>query len=263
MSAGPGAPAFSPRVVLGLILVGVACLVALTSLSAYAPELRSGDDGGDHALSRSATGFAAASRLLTATGRRVIASRRAVEDIDTGLLILTPAARHGRAAVQPLTETTGTVLLVLPKWRTAPDPRDPGWVQVQGVVDERQMKSVLPDGLTVKRRPGVQRVDIFRPGGESFEGGLRPVESLQTVSGPGWVPVFLDARGEPLMVMNARSRLYVLADPDLLNTRGLADPATARAALRMIDLIWKGEGVFFDVTLHGLSRSRSVLRAVL
>jgi hypothetical protein len=49
-----GASAFSPKVVLALILVSVFSFSALSVLFAYEPDLRKGSDGRAHALSKSA-----------------------------------------------------------------------------------------------------------------------------------------------------------------------------------------------------------------
>ena len=39
------APAFSPKVILALVLVGIVAFAGLAVLSAYAPDLRNGQDG--------------------------------------------------------------------------------------------------------------------------------------------------------------------------------------------------------------------------
>ena len=57
--------------------------------------------------------------------------------------------------------------------------------------------------------------------------------------------------------------IYVLADPDLMNTHGLHDLPTAAFALALIQNLREGNGpVVFDVTLNGLRREPSLLRAI-
>src|SRR4051812_11295845 len=96
MSATTDAPAatFSPRTVLIMLAVGVAGFVGLAALTAYAPELRDGSDGGAHALSRSAIGFAGLAKLLEANGVPVVIARGPIAPAPdgTGLVILTPDA---------------------------------------------------------------------------------------------------------------------------------------------------------------------------
>jgi len=60
--------------------------------------------------------------------------------------------------------------------------------------------------------------------------GWQPsLENLRTLSGPGWIPVVVDEAGRGVLVMNAKSGVYVLADPDFLDTAGLKTLAGARA----------------------------------
>ena len=73
--------AFSPIIVIVVALVGVVTFAGLGILSAYAPELRSGNDGGDHALSRAATGFGGLPPLLRELGEPVLLSRAAVFNV--------------------------------------------------------------------------------------------------------------------------------------------------------------------------------------
>src|SRR5690348_18335337 len=63
--------AFSPAIVIGLVLVGVFSFAAFILLSAFEPELASGSNGGAQALSQSAVGYAGAVRLLNAAGEHV------------------------------------------------------------------------------------------------------------------------------------------------------------------------------------------------
>jgi hypothetical protein len=59
--------------------------------------------------------------------------------------------------------------------------------------------------------------------------------------------------------------VYVLADPDLLANHALADAATARAALDLLDHFASARGgnIVFDVSLNGYGVPRSLLRLAL
>ena len=48
--------------------IGVFAFIAMLVLGAYAPDLRSGRNGGAHALSNAASGFSGLVRLAEATG---------------------------------------------------------------------------------------------------------------------------------------------------------------------------------------------------
>jgi hypothetical protein len=268
---------FSVRTVAALIAVGVFSLSALTVLSAYAPELRKGDDGGAHALSRSAVGFAGAAALLKNLGWPVLLSRGPLHANDEALLILTPGPQHSLAALDDVRHD-GTRLVVLPKWGTAPLPMHKGWVQSVGLIPTQAVVRPLAyqpgdregdealeasEPPIVSRRPGATHPRLMRPNGEPI-GTPGVVNDLQTVAGPGWIPVVVDETGAAVLAMNAETHLYVLADPDLLNTHGLRQPQEAAIAVRMLDLIRPGGGaVIFDLTLPGFSRPRSILRLML
>jgi hypothetical protein len=103
MSGGKGASGFSPMTMLVLALVGVISVAGLGVLSAYAPELRKGDDGGGHALSRSSIGYAALVRLLTLSGEPVLTSRGPLPPTaEGGLLVFTPQPGMSAKSLRPV-----------------------------------------------------------------------------------------------------------------------------------------------------------------
>src|SRR3546814_11899386 len=61
---------FAPRTVTLMLVIGVIGFVGALVLGAYALDLRQADNGGEHALARSAVGFAGIVRLAAATGRK-------------------------------------------------------------------------------------------------------------------------------------------------------------------------------------------------
>ena len=254
-------------VMLVLVLVGCVSLSGLGLLAAYEPELRSGDNGQGHALSRSAVGFAAVARLLEKSGTPVVMRRGALSaTAGEGLLVLTPALGTSPTRLSDI-EHAGPVLVVLPKWVTIPHPARRSWVRAAGDVPDFAALKVLPEpwrqGLTLQRRPGTAAVRLARPDGRPI--GVQPrIENLRTLSGPGWVPVVVDEAGRGVLVMNQTTGVYVLADPDFLDTAGMKTLAGARAAIDMLSVI-RAEGVpvVFDLTLHGFERSLNPLRLML
>ena len=56
--AGASHSPFRPVVIIALILAAVFALSAMAALDAFSPELSSGNDGREHALSKSAVGYA-------------------------------------------------------------------------------------------------------------------------------------------------------------------------------------------------------------
>jgi hypothetical protein len=259
---------FSVKTVAALIAVAVFSLSALTVLSAYAPDLRKGDDGGPHGLSTSAVGYGGLVKLLQATGSRVLLSRGPLHPSShEGLLILTPQPQHSAQAIDDI-HYTGVTLVVLPKWVTGPMPKHPGWAQGLGILDPREAVGPLLEPRKPKpvltRTRGAARPRLYDAEGEPIAELTGPIQALQTLSGGDWEPVVVDENGGAVLAMNRESNLYVLSDPDFLNTQGLKEPANAVAAIRLLELLREGDGpVIIDMTLPGFSRPRSVLRLML
>lgn len=279
--------AFSPLVMIILALVVVVALAGLAVLSAYAPELENGNDGGPHPLSKSAIGFQGVARLLQDTGTPVTLSRgRRTASAFDSLLVVTPAPQangapannedRGRSPMgqllQPALLGQAPVLVVLPKWTTVAEPRRPGWVTTLGPWPAEAVLGVLPAplraGLALDRRPAPALLQLIRPGGQRVGRPVR-IESLQTLSGEAlarnaWIPVLTAPSGAVVLAMKRGSRVYVLADPDLLNTQGVKTLAGAETAIAVLDLPRaEGSPVIFDLTLHGFQRTRSLLRLML
>src|SRR6185312_8098549 len=96
--------------------IGALAFIAMLLLGAYAPDLRSGRNGGAHALSNAAVGFSGLVRLAEATGRNPIIVRSELQLKDEDLAVITPD--HGYTDLSSIMETRGprVTLLVLPKW---------------------------------------------------------------------------------------------------------------------------------------------------
>ena len=258
--------AFSPVTIVVAILVGIVALAGIGVLSAYGPELRSGDDGGGHALSRASTGFGALPVLLRNVGKPVVMNRGALtEAAYESLLVLTPTPATRADRVEDILHD-GATLIVLPKWTSIPDADHPGWVRTMGVLPPDAALSPLPDWLREDSRLATRgeaaAVALRRPDGTPFGAPVR-IENLRTLSGPGWIPVLVDDRGQPVLARHQKRRVYVLADPDLISTHGLKTLNGARTAVSLIELVGPGSPVVFDLTLHGLQRTRNLLRLLI
>ncbi|WP_292066958.1 hypothetical protein [Brevundimonas sp. UBA7664] len=259
---------FRPGMVLALVLVAVFSLSALGALSAYAPEISNGDDGRGHALSRSAIGYGGLVKLLKGMDRPALLSRGPLRGgARDGLLILTPPMGREEEAFETLRWEAGSVLVVLPKWQVTPELTRKGWVREAGTLSPANTLSVLPEdvreGLVLSEGAAVTAPRLLGGGGRLIATGA-PVQGLRTLSGPGWTPVIMDGAGRALVLTHDDSGLYVLADPDLLNTRDMDQPAKARAALALLETLGPpDQAIAFDLSLHGFTRPRSVLRLLL
>jgi hypothetical protein len=267
LAAAPPRADFSPKVMIALVLVGIFAFSAFAVLSVYAPDLRGGEDGGAHALSKSAMGYAGAVVMLKAQGVPVVVSRSPLTRATPGraLRVLTPGPEIQADDLKPY-DRTAPLLIVLPKWAASPDPAHAGWVRKAGVManglGEGPAKALDKDSF-LHRRTGVSSPKLRGAGGPFAAGTylpLEPVDQLQTLAGKDWRPVLVDEEGAIVLAAWRDSSVLVLADPDLLNTQGLKSLDTARAGMAILNALRGEDGVAFDVSLNGFQRSRSVLR---
>jgi hypothetical protein len=267
MSAAPARArgGFSPTVMIAMVLVGVFSFAAFITLSAFAPELSSGRDGRAHALSNSAVGFAGAVRLARATFGDVVSVGRRVNDPTRydGLVVLSPEHGFSPEALGPA--MGASTLIVLPKWAVMPDLLHRGWVLRAGAYDPAQVSAMVGDfapGAVVAQAEGVVTPRLTDYYSQGVATG--PIQSLQTISGAGLTPIVVDQEGRPIVVRvdaYEDQDVYILADPDFLNTQGVANLATARAGMSILQRVHtRGQPIVFDVTMNGLGSSRSMLR---
>ena len=269
------APTFAPVAVMVMLAVGLIGFVGLGVLGAYAPMLRGGVLGEADALSRSAVGYAGLVRVLRESGRTAIISRNpgGIGPVGSGLLVLTPPADlKGRDLARLVEGGQRTVLVVLPKWEVIPAPRHIGWVLQAGLVPAGNISRMLAalfggsaDASVVSRAKGVSAGRLDWVNGFA---GLDPlpiarVDALQGVAAPG-AEVLLQDQGGRAVLSRIHGRTFVLADPDLLDNQAMATSRGARTAVALLDeLHGDGGPVFFDVSLNGFGRPRSLIALAL
>lgn len=255
---------FRRSTMLLIVAVGVVAFCAMLVLGAYAPELRSGKNGGSHALSNAATGYSGIVRLAAATGRNpeVIRQDHLWETED--LVVVTPEAAATDLSDLMATRSARVTLVVLPKWRSQRDPKKPGWVRVPGLVPAREPEGVLAPQwkLEVSRAKTAGQMLVTVPAHAPEEMRFPASAVSQFISGEGLEPIVTDATGRVVLGKVPNSPWFVLADPDLLNNHGIADARRAGAALVLLDWLnsTDAEAVYFDVTLNGLGSSKSPLK---
>lgn len=269
---------FRFRTVVILLGVGIVGFLGSLVLGAYAPGLRSGRNGGAHALSPAAVGYSGLVRLAEATGRnpRIVRDDRALGGDD--LLVITPelgSVNVGKALARDGKPT----LVVLPKWITEADPDHSGWVRAAGVWPSWNPEGVLNPVRRLKvghhRSGGVPLVtspDL--PAAIRFT-APRPLQVITGLTryqekGPdggshlsaALQPLITDGAGGIVLGKFDDQPLYVLADPDLLSNLGMKDARQAASALALLDWLSNNEptGIDFDVTLNGLGRGKNPLR---
>ncbi|MBD3745832.1 hypothetical protein [Sphingopyxis terrae] len=262
---------FDPRLIAAVVAVGVVAFIALWALVALGPQLSSGNDGGGHALSKAAPGFAGIVDLAE-RARADVELRRSVEtatyEDDKPLLVLTPAADTNAEDVADMLakQGNGPVLLVLPKWRTMPgtgEGHKPGWVGFgvplpaptrllpQNYFGTVEIAMPQAKAQTVTADVARRRFAVPLPAG------------AQTVSGAGLETLIPGANGGAVLARTTNREFYVLAEPDLLNNLAFASRDKAHAAAMLIDAVGEdaeAAGLAFDLTLNGFGGGRSLLR---
>ncbi|HYM17021.1 MAG TPA: DUF4350 domain-containing protein [Micropepsaceae bacterium] len=265
MEAAAKPQVFSPRVALALVAIGALSLLAFVVFSAYAPETDAEFDGRPNALSRSAIGFAGLVTFLRAENISVAISRgsSARAYAAASLIVLTPSLANNTAEVNGVT-SAGPRLIILPKWSAMPDFLHPGWVQKVGTLSTERLVTRLLDplakGSALNRATGSASPSLRRSADNRvLKAG--PVDSLQTISGPQWTVSIADDQGRIILGRLNGTQVYVLSDPDLMNTLGLHDLSTARVSDDIIRGLRRGNGpVIFDVTLAGYRSAPNLLR---
>ncbi|KTE46609.1 MULTISPECIES: DUF4350 domain-containing protein [unclassified Sphingopyxis] len=266
-----GESAFNPRLMAGVVVIGIIAFIALWALVALGPQFSTGKNVQGHALSKAAPGYAGIVDLIERAGATVDI-RRGVEtyayDDYQPLIVLTPTHETRAEEIAELLTSAGgaPVLIVLPKWRAMRIPGSdtkPGWVSVGA--------PVAPPAKLLPEAP-FGKVAIAASKGQAAEApawvagreiSLSLPEGVQTVSGDT-IETLAAAPGGGAVLARARERdVYILADPDLINNFAFASRDGARGAAMLIDGIAEdadADSIAFDVTLNGLGAGRSLLR---
>lgn len=259
-----GSGVFRPLTVALMLAIGVLGFVGTLVLGAYAPDLRSGNNGGTHALSNAAVGFSGIVELARATGRHPAIIRDETQLGSVNLLVATPDDGYVDVSKVLYAHGSKPLLMVMPKWQTVPDPKHPGWVRFLGLLDRSNPESILAPAtkFAVHRRVGGNAI---LPTAARMPRDIRfkAPHPVQTITGKNMEVLIAGPDGkEAVLARIGRQPLYILADPDLLSNLGMKDPDQARSALRLLD--WLGPdhptAIEFDVTLNGLGHAESPLK---
>ena len=260
MSDKTGNSPFAARTVAVLLTIAIVSFGAVIVLAGWAPELRDRNHAGDHPFSTSALGFNGIVQLLDDQGYPVDVSRleHRLEGRDWGLMVVTLSPWSMGSKLQDIT-LQPTTLIVLPKWIGQTDPfnarrqRDTRFMQARSLND-------LLDDLNIDGEIG--RIDVPDRTDTPFgDMALRPDLKMQVIRSESLVSIAGTDDGILLGKLDDRD-IYVLADPDMLNTFGLAERENARFAVQLMDWLRydEAEPIIFDATLHGFIRSENLLQ---
>lgn len=244
-----------------LIAVSLFGFLATIALAAWSPELQDRDRAGLHPYSTSALGYNGLYRLLQARGTPVTISRsrQRLETDRESLKIVTLAPGGMGEALDELDLSSSQALVVLPKWSGPSDRDKPQWQRETSLVPtgtvERLLQVYDPDGGIWRLRTPARIDTGFGRYSPRFG------EDMQVLRADSLVSVVSVAGGD-LVARLPGSDIYVLSDPDLFNTAGLAEAENARMALGLVDFLRDDtrQPVLLDATLHGFERSENLLQ---
>jgi hypothetical protein len=265
---------FSAKTMITLVLVSLVSLLGLALLSAYEPELKSGNDGATHALSKSSVGYAGMVQLLVNLGEATLLSRKEVgDDQERATLVIAPTLNTDPDQIADISHF-GPLVVLLPKWSAASSQERRGWSEIVGRVPTRDALRLLPeewlgpDGqTTLTQSDGAQRIvfsyrsfvkDVAVQLGQS-----QPIKSLRVISGENWITVLAGPTGGAIIAKHKSKNIYVVADPDLFNNAGLSNLANARLLRHFLDDIREEDPIIFDLTLNGFQRQPNLARVAI
>lgn len=251
---------FNPRTIGIILAIAIISLGAVLVLAGWAPDLKSKNKSGPHPYSTAATGYAGFVRLLDDQGHVVEISRRRpslVEYRDNFTIYTLPERPQDWDEMFPTERSPA--LIVLPKWFGMRDPvRRKRQIDLS-LVDDSNPKALLSDmvkGSKLVRQSPKTRFQT--PFGSM---NLKLEEKAQLIESDTLIPIV--SQGDKILIGQIENtEVFILSDPDLLNTFGLSHKENARLASQLVDYIkyYPEQTISFDATAHGFARSENLLK---
>jgi hypothetical protein len=253
-SPSPSAAVFSPRLLLGW--AGVAVLLFFATLYAMGGGKLPGahpDSVGPSSFSHSAIGYAGLAESLRRRGIPVISSEYdAVAKLTPGsALVIAEPQFQGEDVARSLL-VAKKILLVLPKWQGKESATHRGWIanveKVPGVAAQLTLALLNPGGTVIRKdEPPSWTVNRFAVA-PTIEAPVQLMKSTLLR------PLIASEDGMLLGELPDKTRrIWILADPDILNNYGLPARGNAALAFAILDSL-RGSGdsrIVFDETVHG------------
>jgi len=257
---------FKPRTLAAWLVVAVVFAAAAVYFNAFSGGQGVARDAvGPTTFSRSAIGHAGIADVLRRLGINVI---KGVSDSPSkvqpdGVLIVAEPDGSIPSQQLRLLLAARTVLLVLPKRVGARSRSRPEWIDRVILVPENVAELSLTAASVQAEVVRTPSVSLW----SRNEIGPTPsiTAPVQLIKSQRLRPVVASADG--LLVGELRSnnrRLFVLADPDVLQNHGIDQPANAAFAVALINALRGRNGnVVFDETVHGYAAQAATPWAIL
>lgn len=287
VSSADSPPAFSRGGALALVAGGFVLFLAMLYLIGSGASVGGERGAGQaHAASNGLNGYSGLVRLVEAEGYNIDRSRNRAGLETDGLLVLTPPLfvdPEELARVLNDRRYRGPTLVILSKWwANAPPPNLPaearakfkrGWVNLSSP-ETSEWPSELPTPYTFALKlNGTEKGAVpARWSGMGYGGKLPTAAALHARPTAAHGTLITDGQDRPLAFRITLGKegkenddgypVTFLAEPDLANNYGLADPNRAAAAMALVDDLTYGgdiEDVTFDMTLNGFGASENLL----
>jgi hypothetical protein len=251
-------PVFSRRVLAGW----AAAATALFAISLYlmgGGELTSPEGVLPSTFSRSAIGHAGIAEVLQRLDIVVVKSRQnSLDQLSRGSVLVIAEPRSGDKSEEMIRTLVKaeTILFVLPKRTGRASEKKAEWLGQAGERSIADAQGAL--------RLLVPRGEVMRQGAPAWTANVTGIvpslaEPIQLMRSDRLTPII--AAGDRLLVgeiREARRRVWVLSDPDVIANHGLARPGNAALAVALIErLRGAGGSVVFDETVHGYTARSS------
>lgn len=271
---------FAARTVVILVIGGALLLLASILMSGFGDEIARATGEAPAADRKDGAGYHAFQRLVEAV------QPPDYNDVDprenAAILILTPTEATRPADIKAIVDKRIAMasaladgdaededgpplryptLIILPKWQVEKLPLQGGRVQRTGEVDGTKLQQLVPAEADwhVEDRSDVGLVADDYPALRSF---ALPDRGLNAMAGDAITPLIGARDGAAVLGQVGTSDTFVLADPDLVNNRAMADQRNAKAALAMlraIDPEHDGRALF-DRSLHYTRGDRNLVK---
>ncbi len=277
---------FTPRVVRWVVGIGVVSLLATLLLSVLASGGEPTEETAEtNAYSYSAVGHRAFVELLERVDIDVTVSRHrsAQKASDKRPLLLLEPSRgsgfdlrheeHTKDIVTAAIRNDVPIVVALPKWWVAEATDDERWAHRIEAVDPYERGEALGTVSTALIEAGqldyVGALTVDTPAavnGRAHIAGVaaRPEVSLspaQVLTAQAELEPLITLDGDADQILFARMRgtkVYLLSDPDLINTMGIGAGDHAAIALTIVADLLAAEGVVIDEVSHGFERVETI-----
>jgi len=280
---------FDPKVARWIVGLGAVSLVATLLLSALASDdagTPNNSDAHPNSYSRSALGHRAFAEVLRALDFPTVVSRyRSAEKAsrDKPLWVIEPDIETDAKRVRfhdliaRAVQRRVPAVVVLPKWEPPTD-EDDDWVQkLEGRSTEtprvvlEEIDHAIGDANSEKYRAAFEAVvwrsddaidAVYLRGVETkWKLSLTPVQGITTSDDGPLEPVIEGSSGDAYPVLVARFKrapVWVVSDPDLLNTMGLGAGDNALVVYHLMAKELVASGAVVDEVAHGFMRAESI-----